>query len=100
MSKRYPLTNKWTVSSARQNLPRLLDAVLREPQAIYRRKRLVATVIEPSAASKLKERPDDDKGGTVGSAFAALRAICADERYEFPIVSRTNRSNPFAGKTK
>jgi hypothetical protein len=100
MSKYPREKNKWTVSSARQNFPNLLAAAVREPQAIYRRKCLVAKVIEPSTASKLAEQRSDDKKRTVGAAFARLRAVCADEHYELPKALRRDRNNAFSRRLK
>ena len=100
MSKRPIEKIKWTVSSARQNLPALLAAAVHEPQAIYKRKRLVATVVEPAAAARLTGICVDATTSSVGAAFLKLREICAEENYELPAVQRRDRRNAFVGRLR
>jgi hypothetical protein len=100
MSKRPIQKKKWTVSSARQNLPALLAAAVHEPQAIYKRTRLVATVVEPAAAARLTGIRVDATTNSIGAAFSRLREICAEERYELPTVQRRDRRNAFIGRLR
>jgi PHD/YefM family antitoxin component YafN of YafNO toxin-antitoxin module len=86
----------WTISSARQHLPALVASAAREPQAIYRRNRLVAAVLSPEALEELVAA----RKTSVGSAFARLRQICREEDYQFVPASRRDRPNPFAAPTK
>ena len=90
------ITPPWTISSARQNLPALVAACAREPQAIYRRRRLVAAVLSPEALDELEAA----RKTTLGSAFARLRQICQEDGHELHPAPRTDRPNPFAPKAK
>jgi hypothetical protein len=79
---------RWTMATARQRLPALIGAAAHEPQAVYRRSKLVAAVVGPDAAEKIRAgRP------RVAEAFAELRRICAEEGYALPSVRRRNRPN-------
>jgi hypothetical protein len=85
----YMMTAKrWTVASARQHLPTLIRSAAREPQEVYRRSTLVATVVEPGAAST--SRP------TLAGKLAELQRICSKTGYELPVAARRDRPNPFA----
>ncbi len=89
-------SSPWTISTARQHLPALVASAAKEPQAIYRRKRLVAAVLSPEALDELKAA----RKTSVGSAFARLREICREENYELASAPRRNRPNPFATPAK
>lgn len=99
-SKRNPEKKKWTVACARQNLPSLLAAAVHEPQAIYKRKRWVATVVEPAVAARLAGSTIDAPKKSLGETFVELRAICRDEQYELPAIKRRDRSNAFSERSK
>jgi len=86
----------WTISTARQHLPELVASAAKEPQAIYRRNRLVAAVLSPEALEELKAA----RKTSVGSAFARLRQICDEESYELVPALRHDRPNPFATPPK
>ena len=86
----------WTISTARQHLPALVASAAKEPQAIYRRNRLVAAVLSPEALDELQTA----RKMSVGSAFARLRQICHEEGYDLVPASRHDSPNPFAAPTK
>ena len=86
----------WTISTARQQLPALVASAAKEPQAIYRRNRLVAAVLSPEALEELNTA----RKATVGSAFARLREICREEDFTFVPAPRHDRPNPFAVPAK
>ena len=86
----------WTISTARQHLPALVASAAKEPQAIYRRNRLVAAVLSPAALDELHAA----RKMSVGSAFSRLRQICREEGYDLVPASRHDRPNPFAAPTK
>jgi hypothetical protein len=81
---------RWTIASARQNLPEVVSLAAREPQDIYRRDKLVARVVSADDSSPSPARP------SLADAFAELRQICAEEKYTLEIPGRTNRPNAFA----
>jgi hypothetical protein len=82
----------WTIASARQNLPALIRSAAREPQRVYRRNKLVATVVSPELSDKLVGEP------SLADRFAELRRICAEENYELVIPPRRDRANPFVSR--
>jgi hypothetical protein len=80
----------WTVASARQSFPTVLDLSAREPQEIYRRGRLVARVISADdSAPNRYSRP------TLAETIAEIQRICADADYTLDVGSRTTRQNAF-----
>jgi hypothetical protein len=79
------------VASARQNLPGLIRSAAREPQAIYRRGKLVAKVVDPATVERTQPR-------TLREMLVELQQICAEENYEFPEIVRDKRPRPLFGK--
>jgi len=91
---------RWTIAKARQQLPALISAAARAPQAVYRRTKLVATVVGPDVAARMQER-DADERPRIADALAELRRICAEEEYQLPVVRRKDRANTAApGRTR
>lgn len=82
-------SSQWTIASARQNLPTLVDLAVREPQEIYRRDTLVARVLNPQASQAFVPR-----GPSAAELLAELQRACAEENYELPIAPRADRANP------
>jgi hypothetical protein len=82
----------WTIASARQHLPELIRSAAREPQRVYRRNKLVATVVSPELSDKVVAEP------SLADRFAELRRICVEEHYELVIPPRRDRANPFAAR--
>jgi hypothetical protein len=79
---------RWTIASARQNLPTLVTLAAREPQEIYRRDELVARVVSPDLAPPVKR--------TAAELIAEIRRACAEENYTLEIPPRTSRPDTFA----
>lgn len=79
---------RWTIASARQNLPTLVGLAAREPQDIYRRDELVARVVSPELAPPSKP--------SMAEALAELQRICAEENYALEAPARHDRPNPFS----
>jgi hypothetical protein len=79
---------RWTIASARQNFPTLVDLAAREPQDIYRRDELVAQVV-PAGVSLTQPQQ------TAREMLAEIQRICAEENYTLEIPPRTTRPNPF-----
>jgi hypothetical protein len=78
---------RWTIASARQNLPTLMTLAAREPQDIYRRDELVARVVSPDQAPPAQP--------TAAELIADLQRACADENYTLEIPPRSSRPHPF-----
>jgi len=84
---------RWTIATARKNLPTLIGLASREPQDVYRRDTLVARVVAPGCeGAGAVTKP------SLGEAFAELRRICAEEKYSLPAPRRSDRRSPFSGR--
>lgn len=82
---------RWTVATARQNLPKLLAMAAREPQAVYRRDKLVATVVNPTLGAKVADATRAETATTLADDLAELRRLCADEDYTMRTPKRVDR---------
>ncbi len=82
----------WTIATARQHLPEMVGMAAREPQHLYRRDTLVATVVSPALADELERlrRP------SIATKLAELQRLCAAESYELTAPARRDRTNPLA----
>ncbi len=78
---------KWTITTVRQHLPAVIRSAAREPQRVYRRAKLVAAVVGPELATRLKPK--------LAARLAELREICAEDRYELALPPRRDRPNSF-----
>jgi hypothetical protein len=85
---------RWTIASARQNLPALVSLAAREPQAIYRRDKLVARLVAAQDAA------DAAPGPSLATALAEIQRICAEENYSLDVGRRKPRPNPLVDKTR
>ena len=79
---------RWTIASARQNLPTLVDLAAREPQEIYRRETLVARVVSPDPGTTAQPA-----GPSAAELLGELQRVCAEESYELPVSPRVDRPN-------
>jgi hypothetical protein len=88
--------SRWTIASARQRLPKLIALAAREPQAVYRRDKLVATVVSPELGKEIQEaRARAQRPLSV--ALSELRRLCAEEEYELHLPPRRDRNSGFGG---
>ena len=83
----------WTIANARQNLSTVIDNSLREAQPIYRRKQLVAAVINADTFEDLQKQNKPCR--TIAQAFEELESL-TDTEQALPEVKRYDRPNPFA----
>lgn len=83
---------RWTIASARRNLPALIGMAAREPQRVYRRNKLVAAVVDPRVADAVSEANQP----TLGEAVSELQRICAEDDYELVVPPRRDRANAAA----
>lgn len=86
----------WSIAEAKQRFSEVVRRTAEEPQLIYNRDRLVAVVVQPEAFRGYEAWRKERERRTIGEAFAELRAICAEEGYEFELPAREDRPNPFA----
>lgn len=86
----------WKIAEAKQRFSEVVRRSAEEAQLIYNRDRLVAVVVEPGAFRSFERWKDGRERRTVADAFAELRAICAEERYDLELPEREDRSDPFA----
>lgn len=85
---------RWTIATARQNLPALVGLAAREPQDIYRRDTLVARVVDPSST------PQPQGRRSAAELLAELQRACAEEGYTLDVPPRRDRTNPFAARQR
>lgn len=80
---------RWTIASARHNLPTVVGLAAREPQDIYRRDKLVARIVSPDAAAPPAKKP------LLAELLAEIQRACAEEAYALAVSPREDRPNPF-----
>jgi len=86
----------WNVAQAKQRLAELIRAAAAEPQRIFNRSRMVAAVVGAEAFEEFLAWKDQRHDRSIGEDLAELRALCAAEGYELPVVERRDRPNSFA----
>jgi hypothetical protein len=82
---------RWTIASARQRLPKLIAMAAREPQAVYRRDKLVAAVVSPELKQEMDAAAVGGRGPTLAAALDELRGLCAEEGYTLAPPKRIDR---------
>ena len=85
---------RWTIASARQNLPALVTLAAREPQDIYRRDELVARVVSADSPASPEVRP------SAAELLARIQRACLEEDYELPVAPRVERPNALVATTQ
>ena len=63
----------------------------REPQAVYRRDKLVAAVVSPELKQEIDAAGVGGSRPSLAAALDELRALCAKEDYALPTSKRTDR---------
>ncbi len=87
----------WNVAEAKQKLSEVLRAAADEPQKIYNRRKLVATVVDGETFEEFRRWRQRSQQRSIGEEFAELRRICAEEGgWELPSSDREDRPNAFA----
>ncbi len=81
-----PKKIRWTIATARQNLPTLVGMAAREPQDIYRRDELVARVVSVDS-------PPQPQAPSAAELLARIRRVIAEEAYDLPAAPRVDRPN-------
>lgn len=81
---------RWTIASARQNLPTLVGMAAREPQDIYRRDELVARVVSADSPPQLH-------APSAAELIARIQRAIAKEAYDLPVAPRVDRPNALVG---
>ena len=85
----------WSVADAKQQLSELIRQTHTEPQLVYRRKELVAVVVDPATFDRLQEREEHSQT-TLDVAAAEVRRVLAEEGYELTVPERSDRPHAFA----
>jgi prevent-host-death family protein len=85
----------WNVADAKQQLSEVIRQARAEPQLVFRRKELVAVVVDPATFDRLQEHELRSQT-TLDSAAAEVRRVLAEEGYELPLPERGDRPNDFA----
>jgi hypothetical protein len=86
-----PRKRRWTIASARQRLPKLIAMAAREPQAVYRRDKLVAAVVSPEIKQEMDAAGVGARGASLAAALAELHRICAEDEYSLVAPRRIDR---------
>jgi hypothetical protein len=89
MSERPP--KRWTIAKARQHLPKLIALAAREPQAVYRRDKLVAGVVSPELKQKIEATGLAYRAPSLAAELEELRGLCAEEDYQLSTPKRVDR---------
>ncbi len=90
------MAEKWSIAEARRRFSEVVDSTVKEPQAIYRRERLVAALIDAETFAEFMQWREARAESSIADSFADLRALCRKERYRFAWLKRKDRVNPFA----
>ncbi len=88
--------SEWTVASARQNFSSLLEACREGIQPIYRRRQLIAAMVDVATYERLQAQ--SNQRPTLADSFCELRNILAKEAAdsaELATLPRINRHNAF-----
>ena len=88
----------WTIARARQQLSTLIESAAREPQAVYRRSKLVAAVVSPGVYQRTARDREAAAQPKLSDALAELRTICQQEAYRLPLSRRRDRVHPGASR--
>lgn len=86
---------RWKIAQAKQRFSEVVRRAAVEPQIICNRERVVAAVIDPGSAERLRSIVEREDLATVADAFDTFREMAARERYRLKIPPRKNRRNPF-----
>ena len=82
---------RWTIASARQHLPKLIALAAREPQAVYRRDKLVAGVVSAELEQKLEAAALARGEPSLADDLKELNRLCDEEDYQLVTPKRTDR---------
>ncbi len=90
------MADRWSIAEARKHFAELIESAVKEPQAVYRRDRLVALVVDPEMLKEFVAWKEERAGRSIADAFDELRQLCREEGYRLRVPVRKNRPNPFA----
>lgn len=85
----------WTVAEAKAGLSDLVRRAQGEPQRVYRRRALVAVVVDPATFERLQQGEEASRARSLAEAAAEARAVLADEGFELDIPERRDRDARF-----
>ena len=85
----------WKITEAKQKFSELIHSVLKEPQLIYNRDRLVAVVIEAESYGKFLAWQELQNQTSVAVALQELQKLCTEENYTLIVPPRQDRRNTF-----
>ncbi len=83
----------WRVADAKQRLSEVIRLAEKRPQVIYNRDTPVAAVVSAADLAAFIELREQSRH-TLRDAVKEMVEIARDERYELPILRRTDRPNP------
>jgi prevent-host-death family protein len=86
---------EWTVAEAKAGLSDLLRRAQSEPQRVYRRRELVAVVVDATTFERLQQGEEASRVRSLAEAAAEARAVLADEGFDLDIPARRDRDAGF-----
>ena len=89
--------SKWTIADARRRFSDVLNGVVREPQAIYRRNQRIAAVVDATELDAFEEWRRRERERTLADEFRELRTL-TEEDAPLEAPARRDRPNAFARK--
>jgi prevent-host-death family protein len=87
--------SKWTIAEARRRFARLLGDVAREPQAIYRRSKRIAGIVDADELEAFEAWRDRERRRSLADEFRDLGLVREDDGPVFEAPARKNRRSSF-----
>ena len=89
------MKDKWSIAKARRRFSELIESSAKEPQPIYKRDRLVATLIDAKTFEEFLRWKEETASRSIADALDELGTLCAEEGYEIEWPDRTDRQSNF-----
>ena len=83
----------WNIAQAKQQFSEMVRRSADQPQLIYKRKTLVAAVIDAEEYRAFKAWSDQARGRTLADEFAELRGILREQDYQITPSPRSTRKS-------
>ena len=83
----------WNIAQAKQQFSEMVRRSATQPQLIYKRKNLVAAVIDAEEYRAFKAWSDQARERTLADEFAELRGIMREQDYQLAASPRSSRKS-------
>jgi hypothetical protein len=84
---------KWSIASARSRFSELVRQAALEPQQIYNRDTLVATLVGANEYREYADARERKEERNLADSCQEVRRILEEEHYELHVAPRENRPN-------